>query len=104
MIPASDLEHEGRLVSHTHTSYGVEFEEFFCRNCFTRIFNTNSAMLGTIFLRAGTLDASDSLTPHVHIWTKRKQSWVILPPTVYSFRESPTPDQFHDAFAASDDE
>lgn len=32
------------------------------------------------FIRVGTLDEPDLLPPDVHIFTKSKQSWVVLPP------------------------
>ena len=35
---------------------------------------------GIRFIRVGTLDEPDLLPPDVHIFTKSKQSWVILPP------------------------
>lgn len=37
------------------------------------------------FVRAGTLDAPSSVTPDVHIYTRSKVPWVVLPPSVPAF-------------------
>jgi len=37
------------------------------------------------FVRVGTLDDPDRLPPDVHIFTARKQPWVVLPPGVPRF-------------------
>lgn len=65
-----------------------------CSTCHTRIFNTNSALPGIAALRAGTLDASDQLDIVAHIWTRRKQPWIILPPDIPAWPESAPPDDF----------
>ncbi len=39
------------------------------------------------FIRAGTLDEPDRLTPDVHIYTASKQPWVVLPPGTPAFEE-----------------
>jgi hypothetical protein len=38
-----------------------------------------------LFVRAGTLDRPESVTPDVHIFTKSKLSWVTLPESVPAF-------------------
>ncbi len=39
------------------------------------------------FVRVGTLDDPDLITPDIHIFTNSKQPWIILPPDVPSFAE-----------------
>ncbi len=39
------------------------------------------------FIRVGTLDEPDRLTPDVHIYTSSKQPWVVLPPGTPAFEE-----------------
>ena len=39
------------------------------------------------FIRVGTLDEPDRLTPDVHIYTASKQPWVVLPPGTPAFEE-----------------
>jgi hypothetical protein len=70
------------------------FEDVACSVCRTRIYNRNSALPGTIFLRAGTLSTSERTAPIAHIWTKRKQPWVRIPDDIPAFDESPTPEEF----------
>ncbi|WP_404713690.1 GFA family protein [Sphingomonas sp. MMS24-J13] len=65
-----------------------------CATCSTRIANRNAAVPNMIILRAGTLTRSDELVPAIHIWTKRKQSWIKLPESVRTFDETPSPQEF----------
>ena len=37
------------------------------------------------FVRAGTLEVPSSVAPDVHIYTRSKLPWVLLPPTVPAF-------------------
>lgn len=39
------------------------------------------------FVRVGTLDTPDALSPDVHIFTASKQPWVVLPPGTPAFAE-----------------
>lgn len=39
------------------------------------------------FIRVGTLDEPDRLTPDAHIYTASKQPWVVLPPGTPAFEE-----------------
>jgi hypothetical protein len=60
-----------------------------CEQCHSRIYNTNSIRPGVIVLRAGTLDRSDALDCAIHIWTCRKQAWIVIPEGVPSWPENP---------------
>ncbi|TPG43052.1 aldehyde-activating protein [Sphingomonas koreensis] len=83
-----------RITIGTPTEYhfanpsGSISRQYVCDKCHTRLYNTNSARPGIVLIRAGTLDASDTLRPVAHIWTKRKQPWIVLPEGVPSFAES----------------
>ena len=94
MLPDVAVSFDGPMAAHAHTTDGILFEDFSCEACRTRIYNSNSAAPGMIFLRAGTLSDSHRLAPIAHIWTKRKQPWVNLPEDIPSFDESPTPEEF----------
>lgn len=102
LLNARDFDCRGPLVTRTRETDGMTFAEVFCTECLTRVYNRNSALPDAIFLRAGTLAASDTLIPIAHIWTKRKQSWILLPDGVPQFDESPTPEQFGDAIRAAE--
>ena len=60
------------------TESGATSTQRLCGMCHTRLWNTNSARLGVAVIRAGTLDASADLIPRAHIWTKRKQPWIVI--------------------------
>lgn len=68
--------------------------QYVCGACHTRVYNTNSARPGVVIVRAGTLDASDALEAVLHIWTKRKQPWIVLPKGVPAFVESAPAEAF----------
>ncbi|AUH34390.1 GFA family protein [Paracoccus tegillarcae] len=101
LVAASDFDCKGETVTHDRHCDGIDFQEVFCANCRTRIFNRNSAMPDMIFLRAGTLNDSQRLNPIAHIWTKRKQLWLLLPDGIPQFDESPTPEEFGQAVQAA---
>jgi hypothetical protein len=59
-----------------------------CPTCYLALWSTYAGAGEALrFLRIGTLDDPDSLTPDVHIFTASKQPWVVLPPGVPSFAE-----------------
>ena len=69
------------------TESGAQSTQRLCGTCHTRLWNTNSARVGLAVIRAGTLDASASLVPRAHIWTKRKQPWIVIDPDVPQWSE-----------------
>lgn len=85
----------GPLAIYVHTNHDrIESEQVVCGSCYTRMYNRNGAVPGMIILRAGTLSASNTLSPIAHIWTKRKQPWLVLPDDVPCWEETPTPQEF----------
>jgi hypothetical protein len=58
------------------------------------LWNTNSKRPGIAVVRAGTLDASTTITPRAHIWTKSKQGWVAIPDGIPSWPENAPLDEF----------
>jgi hypothetical protein len=94
VLAASDLTVTGETVlfelphpSGLRTSY-----QHVCGRCHTRIYNQNTARPGLSLIRAGTLDRSDELDVVAHIWTKRRQPWLILPDSVPSWAEFAPPE------------
>ncbi|MEO7687873.1 MAG: GFA family protein [Sphingomonas sp.] len=59
-----------------------------CGTCHARLWNTNTARPGLVLIRAGTLDASNTLEPRAHIWVKRKQPWIVIADDIPTFEES----------------
>lgn len=59
-----------------------------CPTCHTRLWTTNSARPMIAIVRAGTLDDTSALAPRAHIWTSRRQGWVVMPPGVAAYAEN----------------
>ncbi len=73
------------------TASGATSTQRLCGLCHTRLWNTNSARPGLAVVRAGTLDASETLVPRAHIWVKRKQPWIAIAPGTPSQAGKKTP-------------
>jgi hypothetical protein len=87
--PEAALSVSGPLAIYEMTTpSGNQSRQRMCPVCHTRIYNTNSARPGVVVVRAGTLDRSDELDVVAHIWVKRKQPWLTLPPDVPAWPES----------------
>jgi hypothetical protein len=57
-----------------------------CAQCGTQVWSEYAgAFPDTVFLRVGTLDEPGSLPPDVHIFTRSKQPWVVVPPDMPGF-------------------
>jgi hypothetical protein len=55
-----------------------------CPACRVAVFSTYSTP-GVLFVRGGTLDDPSSVEPDVHIFTRSKLPWVVLPEGVPAF-------------------
>jgi hypothetical protein len=79
------IQGEAQLL-HTPTNSGKGQRIARCPSCQVALWS-HYAGLGDImsFVRVGTLDQPDRLTPDVHIFTESKQPWVIIPPDAKSF-------------------
>jgi hypothetical protein len=58
---------------------------WFCPKCGSRLFHVSDRAPARGTLKAGTLDDTSQLEPRFHIWTSRKQPWVVLPEGVPQF-------------------
>ena len=72
-----------------------------CGTCHTRLWNTNTARPGIAVVRAGSLDEAETLVPRAHIWTKRKQPWIVIAEEVPSWPENAPPAEFIAALGRS---
>ena len=87
-LPAAALSVTGPVVVYELTTpSGRVSTQRVCGVCHTRVYNSNSARPGLVVGRAGTLDRSDELDVVAHIWTKRKQPWLMLPDGVPTWPE-----------------
>jgi hypothetical protein len=73
---------------------GKDHEAFFCGKCGTYLWSRYDLAPGdALFVRAGTLDRPDALTPDVHIFTRSKLPWIELPQGVRAFETAYAIDQ-----------
>ena len=102
LLPEALLAVTGPVAWHQHDGTGGHLSRHqVCGICHTRIANTNGAVPGLVVLRVGTLDDSDRIAPIAHIWTRRKQPWLVLPADIPNWPEAPSPDAFAMALRAS---
>jgi hypothetical protein len=62
-----------------------------CARCGTAVWSEYGGIAALRFVRVGTLDRPDALTPDVHIYTRSRLPWVVLPAGVPAF------DAYYDA-------
>jgi hypothetical protein len=65
---------------------GAPHDVFFCPTCGTYLWSRYGRGTKSLFVRAGTLDEPDAVTPDVHIFTRTKLPWVVLPPDARAFK------------------
>jgi len=63
-----------------------------CRDCGVILWGTHRMFgEGILFLRVGTLDEGEQLTPDAHFFVRSKHRWVTVPSGVPSFETLPQP-------------
>jgi len=67
------------------TDSGRPHDIYRCPGCQTAMWSDYGRRLGLRFVRIGTLDDPAALAPDVHIFTRSKLPWVVLPDGVPSF-------------------
>lgn len=78
IVPEAALAVTGEVAVYELTGpSGYVSRQRMCPVCHARVFNTNSSRPGLV-IRAGTLDDSHLLNVVAHIWTKRKQPWLVI--------------------------
>jgi hypothetical protein len=95
VVPIAALTATGPIVDYAYdTDSGATSTHRFCGTCHSRLWNTNTRLPGFAVVRTGTLDASDTLMPRLHIWVKRKQPWIVIDDDIASYEESAPPAEF----------
>jgi hypothetical protein len=65
---------------------GNPHDVFFCGECGVYVWSSHHGAPGDfLFVRAGTLDNPDAVTPDVHIFTRSKLPWLNLPADAPAF-------------------
>lgn len=89
-IAADDLAIEGELAACERlAASGSTTRCWFCRKCSVRLYHQSARAPGRPTVKAGTLDDTSELSSVAHLWTSRKQPWVILNPTIPAFETQP---------------
>lgn len=95
LLPEERIEVSGPVILYEREGTGGRIScQRICGVCHTRIYNSNTIRPGVAVLRGGTLDDSHLLTVAMHIWTKRKQSWIALPDGVPFWEEGAPPEAY----------
>ena len=84
ILPAAGLRVTGELTTYNDTAKsGKAVYRKFCSTCGAPVVTETpeAAAQGLIFIKAGSLDQADDLTPTVHYWTSTAQHWVVFPET-----------------------
>jgi hypothetical protein len=75
-VEANQAPKSFRLTAGT----GKPHDVFFCETCGTYLWSFYHAAPGdALFVRAGTLDQPEQVKPNVHIFTRSKLPWFLLP-------------------------
>lgn len=62
---------------------------YFCRECGSRLWHRSARSPDNATLKVGTLDETGGIAPAFHLWTSRKQGWVVLDPQVTAYPTQP---------------
>jgi len=82
---------KGKLKSFASTSDGGRAKlGTFCPDCGSRIYHKLDWRKGALSVKPGTLDSTLWLKPEIHIWTKSKQPWVVIPDGVEAYETQPS--------------
>lgn len=73
----------------TKADSGIPKKCVFCPACGTRIYNALDSMPDTFNLKPGTLDDTSWFEVSFHVWTKRKQPWLVIPDGCRTFDANP---------------
>lgn len=96
---ASAVQVVGEHSTYVHDFNGHTSTQYVCATCHTRLMNETSAAPGLRVVRAGVLEGAEQFVPVAHLWTRRKQPWLVLPGDVPQWQESPTPEEFSRALS-----
>jgi len=73
------------VVTELEAGDGRPHDIYRCADCLVPVWSDYSRRPGIRFVRIGTLDDPTALSPDVHIYTRSKQPWVVLPADVPAF-------------------
>jgi hypothetical protein len=90
VIMTESLDLKGALTSWSRVSeQGNTNTRYSCASCGNIIYGSSESSPELAKLQPGTLDNTNTVEPEVHMWTVKKQPWVILPPRAPRFETQP---------------
>jgi hypothetical protein len=90
-VPAEALsETSGSSTSRDRVAdSGNRITTWFCARCSSALYSGNAARPRVRTVYVGTLDRARDVELAAHIWTRRRLSWVLIPPGHREFSEMP---------------
>jgi hypothetical protein len=67
------------------TESGAPLDDYVCADCGVSVWSDYGRRAVMLFVRTGTLDDPGALPPDIHIFTRSKPAWVVLPPDARAF-------------------
>lgn len=91
IVRASSMHIDGdpAVWNDPDTGSGAPLARQYCAGCGSPIRSVPSASPKFVAVKAGTLDDAASFAPTMHIWTRSKLPWVVVPDALPSFAEGP---------------
>lgn len=90
VVATEAMELTGALTAWSRVSeQGNTNTRYSCASCGNIIYGIGDTNPGLAKLQPGTLDDTSAVEPDVHMWTSRKQPWLILPDRVPRFETQP---------------
>lgn len=89
-VLVEDLAVRGETVSGSVIGlHGAQVVHHACPHCLTRLYTVNQSRPHIATIRTGTRDDSPALAPAFHVWTSRKQPWIVLAGDALCFETQP---------------
>ena len=86
-----DLAISGELATYQHKSdSGNTMTRYFCPNCGTQIYGTNSGREGMVTLRAGGVHQKDEIKPSINIYCDSAVPSTAMDSNLKTFAKMPT--------------
>ncbi|MCP5397567.1 MAG: GFA family protein [Sphingomonadaceae bacterium] len=89
-VRLEDFEVSGEMAEGGFTQpSGARARLYNCPKCHSRIYGTNDLRPGIAIIRAGTFDHNSTITPDIHVWTRSKQPWIVIPEGAVALETQP---------------
>ncbi len=72
---------------------GNMVSRYFCPNCGSPVYSTNSSMEGLVFVRASSLEDLENFKPQMVVYTDRAASWDKMDSSLPGFEAMPRADE-----------